>query len=135
MASTEVFPYTRYLLGEFMLPSFPSNWEFDRSAGFNLSFWQRMANYLKMLAYIYRWTYIYMPQQQEVARKYLNVDGSDFYDTIRNMSLLFMTRSKFAWAKPELPNIISFDSLHITNESQPLPKVHLYYYDQIDIRG
>ncbi|XP_014482292.1 PREDICTED: UDP-glucuronosyltransferase 2B7-like [Dinoponera quadriceps] len=123
ITSTEVYQYIRYLLGDLLLPSYPSNWEFDRNAGFNLPFWQRMTNYLEMLAYIYRWTYIYMPQQQEIARKYLSANAGDLFDTIGNMSLLFLGRSfTFTYIKPKVPNIIYFDSLHVTKKPSPLPK-------------
>lgn len=119
----ETYKYVRYLMGDLLLPSHPTNWEFHTDAGFDLPFWKRVMNYIDMLSYIYRWTYIYIPRQQEAVRKYVGSDAADLR-IIRNMSLLLIGEmTVIKHAKPELPNVIYFDSLHITKEPPPLPKV------------
>lgn len=137
MSSVDVFKYTRYLLGDSLLPSHPSNWEFYEDTGFDLPFWKRLTNYVEMLAYIYRWTYTYIPHQQEITHKYLGSNAGDLYNIMKNMSLLLIGQSsKLIYTRPEVPNIIYFDSLHITEKPPLLSKVYIrvyHRYRKVDI--
>lgn len=113
-----------YMLGNFVLPSHENTWEMESNTGTNLSFWQRLNNFYIMWNFIYTVNYKFFPYHQQLAEKYFGSSLSPIKDIMRNISLVFVNENQIiSYARPELPNIIKFHSIHVADCSEPLPQV------------
>lgn len=113
-----------YMLGNIVLPSHENTWEMESNTGSNLSFWQRLNNFYVMWNFIYTMNYRCFPAHQQLAEKYFGPSVSSIKDIMKNTSLVFVNENQIiSYARPELPNIIKFHSIHVADHSEPLPQV------------
>ncbi|KAL0128982.1 hypothetical protein PUN28_003991 [Cardiocondyla obscurior] len=112
-----------YLLGAPVMPSHPSAWEMEDKAGFNLSLWRRIKNFVIQWYYIYEELNHFYPEQQAIAEKYLGKDIPDISDMERNISIIFQNQQEalsFVRSKPS--NVLAFGNFHISKKPAALPK-------------
>ncbi|XP_076388109.1 uncharacterized protein LOC100874899 [Megachile rotundata] len=112
-----------YALGGFVLPSNEYTWEMGARPGSNLPFWQRVQNYIVMWRTLYKIFNEWVPRHQKMAEHYLGTKLPPLIDIVKNTSLVFVNEPEpFIPARPKLPNIISFTSLHVDENPPPAPK-------------
>ncbi|RLU27377.1 hypothetical protein DMN91_001181 [Ooceraea biroi] len=116
-----------YIYGAPVLPSHPSSWEMEKDVTLNLSFWQRLKNFIRQWYHIYCVFNHFYPQHQALAEKYLGKylgkDIPHIYDIERNMSVIFHNQEEvITYARPKTTNIIPFTGLHISKKPARLPK-------------
>lgn len=127
LASLGLYSSNHYHFGSPVLPSHPSTWEMEKDTGFNLSFWQRMKNFIRQWHHMYHILNHFIPEQQAIAEKYLGKDIPNIADMERNISVVFCSQQEvISFMRPKTPNIIPFG--HITKRSdhrhESLPKVN-----------
>lgn len=107
-----------------MFPSHFSNWQLSRLVEENSSIWQRLWNFIETWGFIYFWVNDYIPEEQEIAEKYLGNDVPYLIDILKNMSVFLVNESPIlAFPRPEQPNAIFFSGIHIQETPPPLSKV------------
>ncbi|XP_011694177.1 PREDICTED: UDP-glucuronosyltransferase-like [Wasmannia auropunctata] len=115
--------YHRYLFGSPIFSSHPSNWELDVLVDENPSIWQRLWYFIDTWRLVYFWMNDYATVEQEIVEKYLGNDVPSIIDVMKNMSLLLVNENPvLAYPKPEQPNAIFFNGIHIQNPPPTLPK-------------
>ncbi|XP_015178625.1 PREDICTED: UDP-glucuronosyltransferase 2C1-like, partial [Polistes dominula] len=125
MYSLALTQQSHFIIGNPVLPSHPSAYELNKGIGFNLPFWKRVHNY------VVTWWHMHVncnnrmyKPQQEIAEKYLGKIPS-IKELEKNMSLLFVNQQEeISFTRPNVPNVINFGGLHISNDilNKPLPK-------------
>ncbi|XP_003705458.2 UDP-glycosyltransferase UGT5-like [Megachile rotundata] len=112
-----------YALGGFVLPSNEYSAEMGARPGSNLPFWQRVRNYIVMWRTLYKIFNEWVPRHQKMAEHYLGTKLPPLIDIVKNTSLVFVNEPEpFTPARPKLPNMISFTSLHVDENPPPAPK-------------
>ncbi|XP_070161125.1 UDP-glucosyltransferase 2-like [Polyergus mexicanus] len=123
VSSIKLYNYDYYLLGAPVLPSHPSTWEMAEVTGFNLSFWERLNNFIQLWYYIYCVLNHFFPEQQAIAEKYLGKNIPDIRDIEKNISIVLHNEQEaISFIRPTMPNIIKFGNLHILEKPPALPK-------------
>lgn len=123
--STQLRNIERYFLGSPILPSHLSNWEIE-DISTNPNFLQRLKHFIDTCYYMYYWFYIFVPIQQMIARKYLGENVSSIIDAGQNMSLvLASSHTIYLYSRPEIPNVVYYNSGHISKIPPTLPTVRI----------
>ncbi|KAL2712905.1 UDP-glucuronosyltransferase 3A2-like [Vespula squamosa] len=111
----------RYFLGSPILPSHLSNWEIENIST-NPTFLQRLKNFIDTCYYMYYWLYISIPIEQMIAKKYLGDNIPSIIDAGQNMSLLLASSHMInLYSRPEIPNVVYYNSGHISKIPPTLP--------------
>lgn len=106
-----------------MLPSHDSTWEMEANVGTGLSFWQRLKNFWMLWHWIYVTLRDLYPRHQQLAEKYFGTSLPQVVDLMRNTSLIFVNEDPImSYARPNLPNIIRFNSIHVSKKPELLPQ-------------
>ncbi|XP_029669275.1 UDP-glucuronosyltransferase 2B9-like isoform X2 [Formica exsecta] len=123
ISSVKLYNYDYYLLGAPVLPSHPSSWEMGKATGFNLSFWERLNNFIQLWYYIYYVLNHFFAEQQAIAEKYLGKNIPDIRDIEKNMSIVLQNEQEaISFIRPTMSNIITFGNSHILKQPPALPK-------------
>ncbi|CAL7945096.1 unnamed protein product [Xylocopa violacea] len=110
-----------YVLGDMILPSHDSTWELEANTGADLSFWNRLKNFCSLWHYIYYLYRYLVPLNQKLAEQYFGTPLPQLVDIVANTSLVFVNLDRvMTYARPELPNVIKFHSMHNVREPEPL---------------
>ncbi|KZC09278.1 Ecdysteroid UDP-glucosyltransferase, partial [Dufourea novaeangliae] len=122
-----------HILGGPVLTSHESVWEVGAHIGPNLSFWQRLKNFVivwRSTYFLYRYLF---PQHQRIAEKYLGPDLPPMLDIMKNISVIFVNQDDvLSPARSKVANQISFTSLHISDNLKPLPKELQRFVDEAE---
>ncbi|XP_066592657.1 UDP-glucosyltransferase 2-like [Prorops nasuta] len=111
-----------FQLGAPVLPSHPSNWEVEERTGDNLSFYQRLCNFLAVWKHLYYFYNEYIPRQQIIAEKYLGTNIPHISDIAANISLILMNQQEaISFSRPLTSNVLSFGGFHVSQKLNPLP--------------
>lgn len=128
LSSLGLYSNNYYFLGAPILPSHPSTWEMENDAGFNLSLWRRMKNFIRLWYHMYLTLNRFMPQQQEIAEKYLGKGIPYIGDMESNISIVLCNQEDaISFIRPKPSNIIPFGSFHILKQPAPLSKVIIIF--------
>ncbi|XP_053995631.1 uncharacterized protein LOC128885558 [Hylaeus anthracinus] len=123
LSSLAIPMFHEYLIGGLVLPSHESTWEMEKKVGSNLSFWQRVQNYLIAWRSVYLSYRDQLLPQQTLAEKYLGKDIPPLQDIIANVSVVFANQDEYIYpARHKLPNVIPFSTLHISSNLPPMSK-------------
>ncbi|XP_053976522.1 uncharacterized protein LOC128875173 [Hylaeus volcanicus] len=123
LSSLAIPMFHEYLIGGLVLPSHESTWEMEKKVGSNLSFWQRVQNYLIAWRLVYLSYRDQILPQQTLAEKYLGKDIPPLQDIIANVSVVFVNQDEYIYpARHKLPNVIPFSTLHISSNLPPMSK-------------
>ncbi|XP_017754959.1 PREDICTED: UDP-glucuronosyltransferase 2B17-like [Eufriesea mexicana] len=132
LSSLGMISHNEHTLGGIVLPSHEYAWESQANTGPNLSFTQRLLNF------IYMWRFLYIlhrdvyPSQQKLAESYLG-PLPPLLDIMKNVSAFFIEQSDVLTpARPKLANMITFTSTHIVENPDPLPKDLQEFVDGAD---
>ncbi|RLU27378.1 hypothetical protein DMN91_001182 [Ooceraea biroi] len=119
--SLGIHNYHRYIFGSPILPSHPSNWEVNTLVEGNLSFWQRLQNFIDVWSYLYYWTH-HNAVRNGIEENFES-DTPNVIDIVKNMSIFLVNENPlFAYARPEQPNVIFFTGFHIQKTPPLLPE-------------
>ncbi|XP_066592655.1 UDP-glycosyltransferase UGT5-like [Prorops nasuta] len=111
--------YHYYIHGLPILPSHPSNWEMLDATGVDLSFWQRLKNFIFAWRYIHYSFNRFYALQQDIAEKYLGKDVPNIYEIEKNMRLIFHKHhSLVAPVRPTTPKFIPYANFQSLEGSQ-----------------
>lgn len=106
------------------MPSHPSNWELEMAISEQLSFWQRLRNFVTVWKHVYWSRTTFLPEQDAVAKKYLGNDVPNVSDMEKNVSLIFVVQQgPISYARPNIPKVIEIGGFHVTKQTANLPKV------------
>ncbi|KAK2576536.1 hypothetical protein KPH14_005858 [Odynerus spinipes] len=121
--SLGLMQHFNYVIGNPVLSSHPSNWELGKNVGLNLPFWKRLKNFVTMWTHLFtEYGENYYGLQQKVANKYLG-NVPSVKEMEKNMSLVLVNQQdEISYARPYVPNVITFGSLHVSDNVKPLPK-------------
>ncbi|XP_068994073.1 uncharacterized protein [Neodiprion pinetum] len=123
MASLSLSVYMQYGIGNPIMASHPSNWDCGAAVLGDLTFWQRLKNFVRTWRFLYWYRTDYMQKQQEIARKYFGNDIPDIGDVEKNISLVFVNQqTPITFVRPNIPNIVGIGGFHVSNQSEPLSK-------------
>nr|XP_003705446.1 PREDICTED: UDP-glucuronosyltransferase 1-2-like [Megachile rotundata] len=123
LSSLGLVSLNEFALGGFVLPSHEYTWEMEANTGTNLSFWQRLRNFVNLWKITYLLYHDLFPRQQKMAEHYLGMELPPLIDIMKNVSLLFVNQAEaLTPARPLLPNMITFTSFHIEKNPPPVPK-------------
>lgn len=118
------------MLGGLILPSHESTWEMESRTGPNLSFWNRLKNFLIMSKSLYFGYHQLLPAHQQLAEKYFGPDVPQLTDILKNTSVLFVNQpAMLTPARPRLANIVPFSSFHINENSEPMTQVRVIKHE------
>ncbi|KAK1128583.1 hypothetical protein K0M31_003041 [Melipona bicolor] len=113
------------MLGGLVMASHEATWEMESSVGSDLPFWKRLKNFYTMWYLIYKIHRHIYPLHQKIAEEHMGVPLPPMIDIARNTSLVFINEHPvMTYGSPKLPNIIRFYSLHVSDETKPLPQVY-----------
>ncbi|XP_076231303.1 UDP-glycosyltransferase UGT5-like [Calliopsis andreniformis] len=117
--------YNHFSLGNVLLPSHLSNWEFhDTTGGKDLSFWTKLMNFKNMFHLLYDWFKYSIEPQTDIARKYLGDDIPSVLDIASHLKLQICNYDPVLdVAMPLPPNVINVDSFHIEDKPSALTPV------------
>ncbi|XP_076766943.1 UDP-glycosyltransferase UGT5-like [Xylocopa sonorina] len=119
--TTDLHMYHNYLLGLPIMTSHPSNWELVDHAGPNLSFWDKVWNFIVQQIMILQLLY-YIRVQQQLVERWVGSNVPSLYDIAKNTSLFMIEYDPLiGHPKPLSPNVIFFTGLHIQEKPPPLP--------------
>lgn len=129
LSSLGMIALNEFILGGLVLPSHEYTWEMEANTGTNLPFFKRLSNFVTMWNFLYHINFDVFFFQQKLAEKYLG-PLPPLMDIMKNTSLIFTNQIDIlSPARPKLPNIISFNSFHVSDNSSPLSKVqHTSYF-------
>lgn len=117
-----------YVFGIPLLPSHPSHWEFDGLIEPNMSFCQKVKNYIYTMLVLHDWYNFEAVQIQGLVKSYLGNDTPSFAELRRNISLLLVNHDHLlGFPKPVTPNVIYFNGFHIMENPPPLPSVRVFH--------
>ncbi|XP_046747843.1 UDP-glycosyltransferase UGT5-like [Diprion similis] len=112
-----------YSIGNSILPSHPSTWEFQSNINSPSTFWERLCNFIQVWRYLYFYRTVHMPTQEAVARKYLGSNMPSLTDIEKNISLIFVNQQgPISFARPNVPGVIQIGGFHIVKSTERLPK-------------
>ncbi|XP_015513251.1 UDP-glycosyltransferase UGT5 [Neodiprion lecontei] len=112
-----------YSIGNPILPSHPSTWEFQNNIDSASTFWQRLNNFIRMCRYLYFYRMVYMPAQEAIAQKYLGDNIPSLADIEKNISLFFVNQQgPISFARPNVPGVVEIGGFHIVKCTERLPK-------------
>ncbi|XP_030373467.1 2-hydroxyacylsphingosine 1-beta-galactosyltransferase-like [Scaptodrosophila lebanonensis] len=93
-----------------------------------LQFGDQMTSYERALNFaftVYEYIYhqfSYLPQQEQLYRKYFPGNKQDFYDMRKNTALVLLNQHvSLSFPRPYAPNMIEVGGMHINRKRQPLP--------------
>lgn len=90
-----------------------------------LLFWKRLKNFCTMWYLIYTIQRHIYPLHQKIAEEHTGVPLSPMIDVAKNISLVFIDEDPvMTFGGPKLSNIIRFHSLHVSDETKPLPQLY-----------
>ncbi|XP_046993383.1 UDP-glucosyltransferase 2-like [Schistocerca americana] len=88
-----------------------------------MSFWERLYMTYVWVCINYYYSYVMMPNQEEIQRKYFGSDIPSVHETEKNFSLMLINNHfSINYPRPNLPNMIELTGLHVEPNSPPLPK-------------
>lgn len=123
LSSLGMITLNEFIVGGLVLPSHEYTWEMEANTGTNLPFFKRLNNFVTMWSFLYRINYEVFFFQQKLAEKYLGPLPL-LTDIMKNISLIFTNQIDIlSPARPKLPNMISFNFFHVSDNPPPLPKV------------
>ncbi|XP_046751366.1 uncharacterized protein LOC124414462 [Diprion similis] len=123
MASLSLSVYMQYGIGNPILSSHPSTWDDGAVDLEDLTFLQRLKNFVQTWRFMYWYRTDYMKEQQEIARKYFGNDIPDIGDIEKNISLVFVNQqAPITFVRPNVPSIIDIGGVHVSKQSKPLSK-------------
>lgn len=129
LMSVNIHNFHRYVFGSPIIPSHPSNWELNEQFGENPSFWQKLESFIGVWRYLYYWSTTFLNMEEASAKKYLGDDIPHVIDIMKNMSILLVNQNPvISYPRPELTNVIFFNSFHIQKPPPALSKVSTYVY-------
>lgn len=122
VTSLGVVSYNEFALGGVVQPSQEYSWELESKAGTNLPFWKRLRNFVQMWNCVYVFYRDIIPAHQALAEQYFGKNTPPVMDILKNSSLLFVNQAEaLTPARPKFANMISFTSLHVKSNPDPLP--------------
>ncbi|XP_066601655.1 UDP-glycosyltransferase UGT5-like [Prorops nasuta] len=115
--------FNYYYWGSSVLPSHPSSFEMGDCTGFDLPFWQRLQNFIRLWSFIYYTSEHIYPKHQKLAEEFLGPGVPDLRDLERNLSIVLNVEDNFAsFVRPIPAKEIRIGPLHIRhNWLKPLP--------------
>ncbi|XP_017875026.1 uncharacterized protein LOC108621928 [Ceratina calcarata] len=120
LSSLGILSINEHILGGIPLPSHEYTWEMEARTGSNLSFLERLRNFVILWKNIYDLYHYHFPKHQIMAEKYLG-KLPPLEDIARNTSLIFIQQSDVLTpAKPKLANMITFTASHVSQKPTPL---------------
>ncbi|XP_054013725.1 UDP-glycosyltransferase UGT5-like [Hylaeus anthracinus] len=123
VVSCGILAVHEHILGGLVLPSHESTWEMEGIEGPNLSFWQRLQNFLNMWNYVFDSYNILIANQQKIMNQYLGNDLPSLLDIEKNMSLVFINQiDAITPAKPRLANMITYTLTYPETNLNQLPE-------------
>lgn len=129
LSSLGMITLNEFILGGLVLPSHEYTWEMEANTGTNLPFFKRLSNFVTMWSFLYNVNFNIFFFQQKLAEKYLG-PLPPLTDIMKNTSLIFINEIDIlSPARPKLPNMISFNFFHVSDNPTPLSKVRntLFY--------
>ncbi|XP_076178894.1 UDP-glycosyltransferase UGT5-like isoform X2 [Ptiloglossa arizonensis] len=123
LASFGLPTFYEYMMGGLVLPSHESTWEIESYTGSNLPFWQRLRNFVITWHNVHLYYNDMAVNHHSLAEKYLGKNIPFLPEVFENVSIMLINQNDvLSFARPKLPNLITFSSLHIYNDLPPLPK-------------
>ncbi|XP_017875038.1 UDP-glucuronosyltransferase 1-3-like [Ceratina calcarata] len=117
MTSVDLHMYHNYLLGSPILPSHLSNLEFAHRIKPDMSFWDRIVNYVHSMFALGHWYYYNTGRHEKVARSLIGFDIPPLMDIAKNASLFIVNQDLLlGYATPLPPNVIQFTGMHLSKD-------------------
>lgn len=96
----------------------------ETNTGSDLPFWKRVKNFVTMWRNVYVTYRNVVSDQQKLAERYFDMPLPPLLEMQKNISLVFVNQADAMMpARPKLANVITFTSLHVSPNPQPLPQV------------
>lgn len=124
LSSLGLISINDFVLGGAVLPSHEYFWENEGNTGINLPFYKRLRNFVKTWRLLLHINFNIFPNEQKLAEQYLG-PLPPLIDIMKNVSMIFINEADVLTpGRPILPNIVRFSSFHVSENPDPLPKVH-----------
>ncbi|XP_076178991.1 uncharacterized protein LOC143152578 [Ptiloglossa arizonensis] len=128
--SLGISTFNEHCFGGLVLPSHESNWEMETNTGSDLPFWKRVKNFVTMWRNVYVTYRNVVSDQQKLAERYFDMPLPPLLEMQKNISLVFVNQADAMMpARPKLANVITFTSLHVSPNPQPLPQDLKHFVD------
>lgn len=114
----------QYTLGNLIMTSYPSNWDHYATTPGELSFYQRLKNFIAVWKYLLYYRTVIVNTHQAIARKHFGDDIPDLNELEKNISLVFENQQiPMSFVKPNVPKVIGISGFHVKKKIDPLPTV------------
>ncbi|EDW66951.1 UDP-glycosyltransferase UGT5 [Drosophila virilis] len=113
--------WTTQLVGTPSPPSYVPNFLLHFSD--HMSFFERAHNLIFTAYELIYQHFFYLPQQQQLYRKYFPNNKQEFYELRKNTALVLLNNHiSLGFSRPYAPNMIEVGGMHINRKSQSLPQ-------------
>ncbi|XP_003705463.2 UDP-glucosyltransferase 2-like [Megachile rotundata] len=121
--SVEINLVHHHILGNHLLPSHPSNWEFHDSTGLEVPFWVRVKNFVHALLLVRQWYYYETGSIYDIVKEYLGSNIPSPFDVLKNISLILVNYDPvLTYARPMPFNFVGYSNWTVVDNPPPLPK-------------